>query len=138
MPLYRISSEEGVLSPADREELAKRISELHLRLAGGVRGFVNVTFDTYRRGDVYIGGKIASPISLTGIIRTGRTHEVKLAMVKALQDTFVEVTGLSPANLTVGLTEASPKYAMIGGVVVPEVGEEEAWLKTEGAAFASA
>jgi len=135
MPLYRVLTEQGALSAPQKADIAERIVEMHLRLAGGIRAFVNVLYEEYQPQDAFVGGKPGSPCYLSGSIRRGRPQEVKTRILHELSALFVDVTGIPAARLLISVGEVSAQNVMEAGHILPEPGEEAAWLEKVGAAF---
>lgn len=136
MPLYRVVTHQGLLNPAQKATIAEAIVEMHLRNAGGLRAFVNVLFESYPVGDAFVGGAPGAPVILAGTIRAGRAPEVKTTMLQELQDLFVAATGHSTRRLIVNISDAPARNTMEAGFVLPEPGEEAAWLARVGEEFA--
>ena len=129
MPLYRIMSERGAITSAQRAELAESIVEMHLRLAGGARWLVNVVFEEAANGGVFVGGKPAKRIFIGTSIRTGRSEQVKAALLTEYSTLVSRVLGVLTSDMIAGLDEINPDNVMEAGFILPKVGEEEAWLK---------
>ncbi len=132
MPLYRIVSEPGALTPAQKAAIAEGVVELHLRLAGGARAFVNVLFETFAAGDLYVGGKPAPRMLMSASVRTGRTQETKAALLTGFSALVSRIAGVPEAELLISIGEVRPENAMEAGHILPQVGEEEAWLRKVG------
>jgi phenylpyruvate tautomerase PptA (4-oxalocrotonate tautomerase family) len=128
MPLYQILNQEGSLSDKQRTEIAVGITDIHLELAGGLRHFVNVVFQEYRAGHGFNAGIIGAPMVIGGSIRAGREQAVKTAMMEAISALVIRVCNISPRDLTVSIADVKASNAMEGGHILPEPGEEAAWL----------
>ncbi|SPM39818.1 hypothetical protein MNAB215_2011 [Mycobacterium numidiamassiliense] len=132
MPLYQIVNQEGLLSDTQRAEIAAGVTDIHLDLAGGLRQFVNVVFQEYRTGLGFNAGIIGAPMVIAGNIRAGREQAVKTAMMEAISALVIRVSNISPKDLTVSIADVKASNAMEGGHVLPEPGEEAAWLAKVG------
>ncbi len=132
MPLYQVLTQEGSLSDAQRAEIAQGITDIHLDLAGGLRQFVNVVFQHYRAGLGFNAGVIGAPMVIGGSIRAGREQAVKTAIMEAISALVMRVSDISPKDLTVSIADVKASNAMEGGHILPEPGEEAAWLAKVG------
>jgi len=132
MPLYISINEAGTLNDAQRAEIAAGITDIHLKLAHGLRQFVNVVFQEYPAGLGFNAGSTGSPMIVRGSIRAGRDQSVKTAMLGAISDLVMRVSKIEPRHLTVSLVDAKASNVMEGGVILPEPGEEAAWLAEVG------
>lgn len=138
MPFYTIATPPGVTTKAQRDEMAESIVEMHLRLAGGLRQFVNVMFHEYDPTRFYVGGRHETRVMLDASIRAGRTKEVKTALLTSYSALASRVLGVPEADLLVSVNEIRAENVMEGGHILPEPGDEEEWLrKVMGAAVAA-
>lgn len=132
MPLYQVVNQEGSLSDAQRKEIAEGITDIHLNLAGGLRQFVNVVFQEYRPGLAFNAGGVGAPMVIGGNIRAGREQAVKTGLMEAISALVIRVCNISPRDLTVSIADVKASNAMEGGHLLPEPGEETAWLAKVG------
>jgi phenylpyruvate tautomerase PptA (4-oxalocrotonate tautomerase family) len=121
MPLYTISTQEGMLSSDAKTALAAEITEFHCALSGVDKAFVKIIFNNFPHGDGFVGGAVASATSLTVLIRTGRSPEYKAAMATRLWTMLQRATGAPDAAMVVGIQEVPPSQAMEMGKIMPEV-----------------
>lgn len=126
MPLYTVTTPDGFLSAEQRDVIAAELTRIHTTINQVPANFVHSIFLTYPRGHAYIAADSAPIASIMGIIRTGRAPELKTRLVQALWKMFQDKTGISDSNLSVALQEVSPGQAMENGVIMPEVGHEQA------------
>ena len=129
MPVYRIMSERGAITSGQKAELAEGLVEMHLRLAGGARWLVNVVLQEVAPGAIFVGGRPTKRILIGTSIRTGRSEEVKAALLGEYSALVSRVLGVSTSDMIAGLDEINPDNVMEAGFILPKVGEEEAWLK---------
>ena len=132
MPLYTALYHADLLTLDQRAEIAAGITDIHLELAGGLRQFVNVVFEAYPTGYGFNAGVAGSPMVVRGSIRAGREQSVKTKMMEAISALVFRVTDIDKKNLTVSIAEVKASNAMEGGIVLPEPGEEAAWLEKVG------
>lgn len=128
MPFYQMHVPAGSLSPQTKADLAAGIVEMHLRLAGGLKQFVNVLIHEYAPDNFYVGGEPNSRYILTTMIRAGRSKEVRANLLHEYSALFSRITGIDEHLLLVGLEEAQASNLMEGGHVLPEPGQEAEWL----------
>lgn len=133
MPLYTAINQAGSLNDEQRAEIAAGITDIHLDHAGGLRQFVNVVFQEYPTGRGFNAGIVGAPMIISGAIRAGRDQAVKTAILEAISALVFRVTGIPRRTLTVAIGDVKASNAMEGGVLLPEPGEESAWLAKVGA-----
>jgi phenylpyruvate tautomerase PptA (4-oxalocrotonate tautomerase family) len=122
MPLYRISTRDGVLSPEAKATLAAEITEFHCKMTGLDKAFVKLLFDTFPADHGFVGGEAGSAVVLTVLIRTGRSIEYKHQMLRQLWAMLQRATGATDADMLVAIEEAPASQAMEMGQIMPELG----------------
>ncbi len=121
MPLYSIASQAGTLDAAGRERLAAGITGLHMRMAGVPGSWVHVVFQDYPPGHGFSAGKPAATVSLTLLLRTGRSDEYKRTLLAELWRLLQAETGAADDQIVIGIQEVPPSQAMEMGVIMPDV-----------------
>jgi phenylpyruvate tautomerase PptA (4-oxalocrotonate tautomerase family) len=122
MPLYRISTRDGVLSPEAKATLAAEITEFHCKMTGLDKAFVKLVFDTFQADHGFVGGEAGSAVILTVLIRAGRSIEYKHQMLRQLWAMLQRATGATDADMLVAIEEAPASQAMEMGQIMPELG----------------
>ncbi len=128
MPLYRCNIRKGLTTETQREHIAKEIVRIHCGVTGAPPSFVHAFFDEVA-ADTLPDGKAAFVL---GSIRWGRTDEQKQQIVSELQDVVARTTGQAPEAVGVVTADVPSKWNMEGGELLPEPGEEAAWLARHG------
>ena len=124
MPLYRVSIREGLSTEAQRAHIAKEVVRVHCGVTGAPPSFVHAFFQEKPASELP-SGKSAF---MLGSIRWGRTDEQKAEIVQDLTDSIAQTLGCDAAEVGVVTADVPSKWNMEGGEVLPEPGEEEAWL----------
>jgi phenylpyruvate tautomerase PptA (4-oxalocrotonate tautomerase family) len=124
MPLYTVTTQDGLLSSDQRDVIASELVRIHTAVTAVPPNFVHSIFLNYAKNHAYVAGRISGVASITGIIRVGRTAEAKTRIVQEIWTMFQEITGVSDADLSVALQEVPPSQAMENGAVMPEIGHE--------------
>ena len=130
MPLYTVMTPDGFLSCEQRNLIARELVRIHTTINQVPAHFVHSIFLTYPQGQAYVATDSSPVASILGIIRTGRTPELKTSLIQAIWKMFQDNTGISDSNLSVALQEVPPSQAMENGAVMPEVGHEQRHVKT--------
>jgi phenylpyruvate tautomerase PptA (4-oxalocrotonate tautomerase family) len=122
MPLYTVTTQDGLLSAEQRDTIAAELVRIHTAINGVPANFVHSIFLTYPRDHAYVAANRSPVASILGIIRTGRAPEQKTRLVRALWQMFQDNTGVSDGDLSVALHEVAPSHAMENGTIMPEIG----------------
>jgi phenylpyruvate tautomerase PptA (4-oxalocrotonate tautomerase family) len=121
MPLYTISTQNGVLTGEAKAALAEELTAFHCAYSGVPRAWVHVIFQEYAPGNGYSAGEAAAAAALTLLIRTGRSVEYKRGLIKRLWELFQGATGAPDDQIVIGVHEVPPSQAMEMGQIMPEV-----------------
>lgn len=132
MPLYICNSRAGSVPAHAREKIAADVTRIHCDVTDAPAKFVHVFF--FEDGPMPpLGDKSAM---LYGQIRHGRTDAQKAQICAEMKASLVEHTGLDEQSLHTFTTDTPASWVMEGGDVLPEPGEEEAWLAAHEAKLA--
>jgi phenylpyruvate tautomerase PptA (4-oxalocrotonate tautomerase family) len=124
MPLYTVTTPDGLLSARQRDTIAAELVRIHTAAMHVPAYFVHSIFPTYPRNHAYVAAEQSPVSSIVGVIRAGHTPEEKSRLVQSLWNMFKEKTGVSDRDLSIALQEVSASQAMENGVIMPEVGHE--------------
>ena len=123
MPLYTIMSQAGALSDCAKAKLAGELTTFHTEYAGVPQNWVHVVFQDYAPGSGFTAGQAASCVSLTLLVRTGRSEDYKRKMLKRLWNLIQDATGAPDDQIVLGIQEVLPSQAMEMGRIMPDVAD---------------
>ena len=133
MPLYICNSKPGTVSEEAKGKIANDVTRIHCEVTDAPATFVHVFF--FEDGpQPPLGDKRAM---IYGQIRAGRTDAQKADIRKQMSATLASHTGVAADDLMVFTTDTPASWVMEGGDVLPEPGEEEAWLQKHEAKMAA-
>lgn len=125
MPLYLCRAEAGAITPPAKQTIADAILRIHCEATGAPPTFVHTFFmDETPRG----AAEGEAAVALLGSIRAGRTDAQKDSMIEQMEAAIRSSIDDSDAKVGVTLVETPASWVMEGGDVLPEPGEEAAWL----------
>ena len=122
MPLYTVTTKHSLSEPV-QQEIVNHITDVHCQLTGAPEIFVQVMF-SYGVG---LGKNTDAHFS--GGIRSGRSGELKTQLAEQMTSGIARVLGSDKKRIQVVLMDVPAKWALEGGDIMPEPGEEEQWLK---------
>ena len=130
MPTYTVLSPAGQLDSARKAEIARNITRVHNEVTGAQTFFAQVVFQEIGGGDWYMGGAplAGDQVYLYGHIRGGRPREMKAKLVLGLRDVVQAGADVDKSKVWVYLVELPPAHMVEYGHMLPEPGEEAAWL----------
>ena len=130
MPTYTVVSPKGQLDSARKAEIARNVTRVHSEVTGAQTFFAQVVFHEIGEGDWFMGGVplAGDQVYLYGHIRGGRPKEMKAKLVLGLRDVMQAGAGVEKSKVWVYLVELPPSHMVEYGHMLPEPGEEAAWL----------
>ena len=124
MPLYRCAVTPGLTGYEQRARISKEVTRIHCEVTDALPGFVHTFFSEDRDGKLPAGKRAF----LLGSIRAGRTPEQKRRLVAEMTSALAGVLGIPAAEVAVVTADVPARWVMEGGAILPEPGEEAAWL----------
>ena len=128
MPFYICFATAGSLSATQKTFVAEEITRIHTTLTDAPRSFVRVFFQDMQPSFIFSGGKNQPFAMIRGVIRSGRSAETKMELLKQLSALLQDVTALTPDQLLVSVQDNPAGNAMEGGELLPEPHQEAEWL----------
>lgn len=130
MPTYTCTTPVGALDPERRAGLAAAITRAHSEVTGAAPGFAQVFFLDIAEGGFFQGGQpLDGPaLFIRGEIRAGRSARARNALMARLIADAAEASGLPRHAIWVYLSELPARAMAEFGHILPEPGDEEAWI----------
>ncbi len=129
MPTYTVTSANHVLTTDQEAAIAAAITRAHHEATGAPAYFAQVAFSRIENGKHYIGGKAYQTphLFVHGLIRAGRSAEVKSALVKDIAAKVHAIAGIGPEDIWVYLQDIAATQMVEFGRTLPEPGAEDSW-----------
>lgn len=128
MPVYTCTAAVSTLSADTKAELAAEVARIHSEVNHVPSTYVNVVFNELPADSVYTDGRPAQPLLINGWVRTGHPDDETSRLVAEIAVAATRVTGLPAERVLVVIQNSPARFAIEGGRVLPEPGEEQAWL----------
>jgi phenylpyruvate tautomerase PptA (4-oxalocrotonate tautomerase family) len=120
MPYYQFHIPAGSPSAARKAELAAAVTKVHTAVTGAPARYVNVAFFELAPGSLFVADQPRDQGRMVGIIRSGRSPEVKHDLITGLADAWTAVTGEPREGFALFLQEVPGSMAMEYGETLPE------------------
>jgi phenylpyruvate tautomerase PptA (4-oxalocrotonate tautomerase family) len=128
MPIYSCTTTESTFTTDVKMALAGEIARIHSAINHVPSTYVNVVFHELPADAVYTDGRPAAPVLVTGWVRTGHPEADITRLATEIATAITRLAGV-PADRVLVVFESSPAhFAVEGGRVLPEPGEEQAWI----------
>lgn len=128
MPIYTCTANDATLTADTKAELAGQIATIHSSINHVPSTYVNVVFHELPADSVYTDGTPASPILVSGWVREGHPDAETTRLATEIAAAVSLVTGVDADRVLVVLQSSPARFAVEGGRVLPEPGQEQAWF----------
>jgi phenylpyruvate tautomerase PptA (4-oxalocrotonate tautomerase family) len=128
MPIYTCTTSESTLQPDTKAALAQEIGRIHAAINKVPSTYVNVIFHELPKDNVYTDGVPASPVMVSGWVRAGHPEAETTRLAKEIANAITRLTGVAAERVLVVMQSSPAQFAVEGGRVLPEPGEEQAWF----------
>lgn len=130
MPTYTVRTPAGRLDAGTRAVLAREITHAHTAATGAQGFFAQVVFTELDAVQHFVGGAPVAEdlVFVHGQIRSGRSPEQKRALLDALTHAVTATLGVRRRAVWIYLLDLPPTNMVEYGHVLPEAGDERAWL----------
>lgn len=132
MPIYTCTTTASTLTSRTKAALAHEIATIHSAINHVPSTYVNVVFHELPLDNIYTDGAPANPVLLTGWVREGHPAEETTRLLTEIAAAVTRVCGIDEKRVLMVIQSSPARFAIEGGRVLPEPGEEEAWLADAG------
>lgn len=127
MPLYMCNAAKGAIDAAAKQNIAVDITKIHCDVTGAPPHFVHAFFVEEAPYQPLNGMSAV----LLGSIRAGRTEAQKSMIASEMRLSIHRHAGIPIEEIVVTTSDTPASWVMEGGVVMPEPGDEAAWLEAK-------
>jgi phenylpyruvate tautomerase PptA (4-oxalocrotonate tautomerase family) len=124
MPFYQFTIPAGSPSARCKAELAAAVTKVHASVTGAPSRYVTCAFVEVPPGSLFVAEQPVEHGRMVGIIRAGRSEEVKRELLTGLASAWSEVTGEPVEGFALFLQEAPGHAMMEDGAILPEAAED--------------
>jgi phenylpyruvate tautomerase PptA (4-oxalocrotonate tautomerase family) len=124
VPHYQFIIEAGSESSRRKHEIAAAFTEIHTRITGAPALYVNCSFIEVEPGSIFAAGEQTKYGRMTGLIRRGRTEEVKRRLLTELAQAWSSISGEPLDRITLFMHEIPGYQAWEDGELAREASED--------------
>ena len=141
MPLYICAAAKDAISAEQKRQIANEVTRVHCEVTGAPRTFVHCFFFDQDSPQIELlqtvfKAESDKPYVLFGNLRAGRTEETKDRVINDMCNGVAGILGVARDQIEMATQDIPAKWVMEGGDLLPEPGEEEAWLRAHEAKIA--
>ena len=124
MPFYQFTVPTGGATLEHKAEIAAAVTKVHSEVTGAPSAYVHCSFVEVPSGSIFVAGEPVDGPRMVGLIRDGRSTEVRAKLLHGLADAWCEITGDAKESLAIFLAEIPGANVMEEGVILPEATDE--------------
>ena len=128
MPIYTCTTTTGTLTAGVKSALAQEISRLHTEINHVPSTYVNVVFHELPAGGIYADGVPANPMLVNGWVRSGHPSDETTRLAAAIAEAVSKIAKIDADRVLITIQNSPASGAVKGGRVLPEPGQEQAWI----------
>ena len=128
MPIYTCTTSDSTLSADTKKALAHEIATIHSEINHVPSTYVNVVFHELPADSVYTDGVPAGPVLVSGWIREGHPKAEVTRLATEIATAVTRIADIAVDRVLVVFASSPASFAVEGGRVLPEPGEEAAWI----------
>jgi|SRR5712671_924036 len=128
MPIYTCTTTKSTLTSDVKVALAGEVARIHSAINHVPSTYVNVVFHELPADAIYTDGRPAAPVLVSGWVRAGHPDAETTRLATEIATAVTRLAGV-PADRVLVVFQSSPaRFAVEGGRVLPEPGQEQAWI----------
>ena len=128
MPIYTCTTTESTLSSDLKAALAAEVGRIHSEINHVPSTYVNVVFHELPADALYTDARPAAPVLMNGWVRAGHPEDETTRLATEIAGAITRITGVPEERVLVVFQSSPARFAVEGGRVLPEPGEEQAWI----------
>ena len=124
MPYYQFTVPTGGATLQHKAEIAAAMTKVHCEVTGAPSSYVQCSFTEIPAGSLFAAGEPVEGPRLVGLIRAGRSAEVRRRLITEIAEAWTEITGDAKDELAVFIVEMPGSNVMEGGRILPEAADD--------------
>jgi phenylpyruvate tautomerase PptA (4-oxalocrotonate tautomerase family) len=128
MPVYTCTTTTATLTADIKSALAQEISRIHAGINHVPTTYVNVVFHELPAGGIYTDGVPANPVLVNGWVRSGHPADKTTRLATEIAAAVSRIANVDPERVMMVIQNSPASGAVEGGRVLPEPGQEQAWI----------
>ncbi|HXO48626.1 MAG TPA: tautomerase family protein [Mycobacterium sp.] len=128
MPVYTCTTTTSTLTADIKGALAQEISRIHAEIDHVPSTYVNVVFHELPADGIYTDGVPANPVLVNGWVRSGHPADKTTLLATEIAAAVSRIANVDPDRVLMVIQNSPASGAIEGGRVLPEPGQEQAWI----------
>ena len=128
MPIYTLTTTASTLNTQVKAALAGEIGRIHASINHVPSTYVNVVFHELPADGIYTDGVPANPVLVNGWVRSGHLEDKTTLLATEIAAAVSRIASVDPDRVMMVIQNSPASGAVEGGRVLPEPGQEQAWI----------
>ena len=128
MPIYTCTVAQSTFGADTKRALASEIARIHSSMIHVPSTYVNVAFHELAADGLYAGGEPAKPVLVSGWVREGHPAKDTTRLATDIATAVTRICEIDAERVLVVIQPSRARFAVEDGRVLPEPGQEQAWL----------
>jgi len=124
--VYEFIAPTGTATLDHKAEISRAVTRVHSAVTGAPARYVHCSFAEAPRGSMFVDGEETTAPRLMGLIRSGRSEELRGRLIHGIADAWSEITGASKDELSIFLYEVPGANCFEYGSILPEADQDRA------------
>ncbi len=124
MPYYQFTVPTGGATLQHKPEIAAAMTKVHSEVTGAPAAYVHCSFVEVPQGSLFAAGEAVEGPKMVGLIREGRSTEVRKQLITEIADAWTEITGDRKKDIAIFIHEVPGANVMEDGVILPESADD--------------
>lgn len=124
MPVYEFIAPTGAATLDHKAEISRAVTRVHSELTGAPTRYVHCSFVEAPRGSLFVDGEETTSPRMMGLIRAGRSAELRGRLIHGIADAWSEITGEAKEELSIFLYEVPGANCFEDGAILPEASQD--------------
>lgn len=120
MPVYEFTAPTGAATLDHKAEIARAVTRVHSEVTGAPEHYVHCSFTEAPSGSMFVSGEETRSPRMMGLIRSGRSKELRGRLLHGIADAWSEITGDPKEELAIFLYEVPGANCLEYGSVLSE------------------
>lgn len=124
MPYYQFTVPTGGATLQHKAEVATAVTKVHREVTGAPAHYVHCSFVEVPPESIFVAGEPTEGARMVGLIRQGRSPEVRARLLHGIADAWCDITGDAKESLAIFIQEMPGANVMEEGVILPEAADD--------------
>jgi phenylpyruvate tautomerase PptA (4-oxalocrotonate tautomerase family) len=124
VPYYQFTVPSGGATLKHKAEVAAAVTRVHSEVTGAPGAYVHCAFVEVAPDAIFAAGEAVNGPRMVGLIREGRSVEVRGKLLHGIADAWCAITGDPKDSVAIFLHEVPGANVLEDGKILPEVADE--------------